>query len=223
MPAASFLGAGGTVVFVVLCITYFFTPKFWESGYEPVQPVNYSHQIHVAQLGIDCRYCHSHVEDSSFSNIPDTATCMNCHTGEGEVAYLNSTLWRAHKENKNLQLVRSSFASGEPIPWRRVHKLPDYVQFNHATHIKSGVSCFSCHGRIDQQAVVRQSEPLSMGWCLECHRAPENHLIDTTQMKVTDLMSVERQLMSDDQKSSGLRLAEEQRLEPAVGCGTCHY
>lgn len=223
IPAATVLGAGGGALFVVVFITYYFTPKFWEVGYEPVQPVNYSHQIHVGQLGMDCRYCHSNVEESPHSNVPDTATCMNCHTGEGEIAYLNNTLWTAHKDNANLQRVRAAYASGDPIQWRRVHKLPDYVQFNHATHVKSGVSCYSCHGRIDQEAVVRQNEPLSMGWCLECHRAPENHLIDTAEMKITDLLSVERQLQSDAQLDKGLMLAEQQRLQPSLSCGACHY
>jgi len=222
-PAMSVMGVGGGAVFAIVCITYFFTPKFWEVGYEPVQPVNYNHQLHAGTLGIDCRYCHSRVEESPIANVPDTATCMNCHTGEGEVAYLNANLWSSHKDNPNLQMVRASYESGEPIQWRRVHKLPDYVQFNHATHIKSGVSCYSCHGRIDQQQVVRQSKNLSMGWCLECHRAPEHNLIDTDVMAVTDLMSVERQIMSDGQLESGLRLAESQRLQPPQSCGACHY
>lgn len=223
IPAATFVGAGGGLVLVIVIVTYYFTPEFWERGYEPIQPVDYSHQIHVAQLGMDCRYCHSHVEESPHANVPDTNTCMNCHTGEGDIAYLNANLWSAHKENPNLQRVREAYASGDPIPWRRVHKLPDYVQFNHATHVKSGISCYSCHGRVDHQAVVRQVESHSMSWCLECHRAPENHLIDTEQMQVTDLMRVENQIRSDGQKELGLQLAQQQRLAPSVSCGACHY
>ncbi len=223
IPAMTFMGVGGGTLFVVVLITFYFTPKYWEVGYEPIQPVNYDHQRHVGQLGIDCRYCHSDVEDSGYANVPDTATCMNCHSGSGDVAMLSNKLWQAHKANPDLQRVRESYETGDPIPWRRVHKLPDYVQFNHATHIKSGVSCYSCHGRIDQQQVVRQSEPLSMGWCLDCHRAPEKHLVDTSKIMITDLMGVEQQLRSASQLEDGLRLVEQQQLVPSVSCGACHY
>lgn len=228
------VGALATVS-VVGAVTYYFTPKFWEVGYEPKQPVNYSHQVHVQQLGIDCRYCHSHVEDSMTANIPDTATCMNCHTGDvaTSTSFLNSRLWEAHKDNADLIKIRSAASSGEPIQWRRVHKLPDYVYFNHEAHVNIGVSCVSCHGRVDTFAVVRQVESLSMAWCLECHRAPEHHLVPLTEndphaapgemLKVTDLERISRLLASDDQAQRGLRVAETLRLEPPENCGACHY
>ncbi len=112
---------------------------------------------------MDCRYCHTSVETTAKANIPPTATCMNCH------AYIKT-------ESPKLELVRASAESGEPIAWVRVHDLPDFVFFNHAGHIQSGVGCVSCHGRVDNMEVVEQTEPLNMGWCLSCHRDPESHL-----------------------------------------------
>ncbi|MCA9282024.1 MAG: cytochrome c3 family protein [Phycisphaeraceae bacterium] len=231
------VGAVGALatVSVVAGVTYYFTPKFWEVGYEPVQPVSYSHKIHVQQLGIDCRYCHSHVEESPHANIPDTQTCMNCHTGDvaTSTSYLNSRLWESHKDNANLIKVRSAAASGEPIEWRRVHKLPDYVYFNHSAHVNTGISCVSCHGRVDTFAIVRQEHSLSMSWCLSCHRAPENHLVPLTEddpsvapaemLKVTDLERISRLIASPDQKDRGLGIAESRKIEPPQNCGACHY
>lgn len=226
------VGAALGLVFVgVVCgITYYFTPKFWEVGYQPEQPVLYSHQIHVAKLGMDCRYCHTHVEDGRHANIPDTATCMNCHTGEvGVGGYLNATLWKAHEINPNLVKVRSAYASGEPIRWKRVHKLPDYAHFPHSVHVKAGISCYSCHGNIHQQAEVRQVQSLSMGWCLECHRAPEKHMVAADPVGsigthgITDLGHWAKQLAAKDQVEKGLELVRAKRIEPPQDCGACHY
>ncbi len=224
-------GVVGLVFLGVVCgVTYYFTPNFWEVGYQPVQPVTYSHQIHAGKLGMDCRYCHTHVEESGYSNVPDTATCMNCHIGEaGTGGYLSATLWAAHETNVNLVKLRTSYASGEPIRWKRVHKLPDYVQFNHAVHIKAGVSCYSCHGNINEQAVVRQSQSLSMAWCLKCHRAPETGLVDATDVgsmdghRITDLAYWAKQLASKSQRADGLEIAKRKQIEPPQDCGACHY
>lgn len=211
-------------------VYYYFTPKFWEVGYQPEQPVAYSHQIHAGKLGIDCRYCHTRVEEARQVNIPDTATCMNCHTGEvGVGGYLNSTLWKAHETLPALVTLRTSYAKGEPIRWKRVHKLPDYVQFNHAVHLKVGISCYSCHGRIDQLKVVRQEESLSMAFCLACHRNPEKRLVAASDndlvhgFRITELWSVQQQLDSASQIEDGLRIAKEEQLEPTQSCGSCHY
>jgi hypothetical protein len=206
----------------------------------PDQPVLFSHKRHVGQLGIDCRYCHTHVDESPHSNVPDVNTCINCHAGDpaSDTAFLSSTLWggnRGHKNNVGLKLVRESYAGGEaeisePIQWRRIHKLPDYAHFNHAAHINAGVSCYSCHGRIDQMAVVYQSESLSMGWCLDCHRNPEPHLVnsdgilaDEPTVRITDLSQIEKLLQNPAQAERGKKLAEARHVQPPEHCFACHY
>lgn len=224
---AAVFGLGGGVV--TAGVWYYFTPSYWEVGYRPDQPVDYSHQIHAGKLGMDCRYCHVSVEDSYKANVPDAATCMNCHTGEGETGFLNNDLWRAHKNNVNLVTLRSSFASGEPVRWKRIHKLPDYVNFPHSAHVNAGVSCFSCHGDINEQKVVAQAESLSMGWCLECHRDPAKALVDVDNLlgegkvRVTDLARVSKMLVSKEQQERGAKLAELRQIQPPDNCGACHY
>jgi hypothetical protein len=127
------------------------------------QPVPFSHEHHVSALGIDCRYCHTSVEVSTFAGIPPTETCMTCH----------SQIW---VDSPMLEPVRKSMRTNEPIRWNRVHDLPDYAYFNHAIHVKKGVGCASCHGRIDQMPLTWKEQPLTMEWCLGCHRHPERHL-----------------------------------------------
>jgi hypothetical protein len=127
------------------------------------QPVPFSHQHHVTGLGIDCRYCHTSVETSSFAGIPPTKTCMNCH----------SQIWT---NAQLLEPVRASYRSGESLQWTRVNQLPDFVYFNHSIHINKGVGCNTCHGPVDQMPLMYQQESLQMVWCLECHRAPEKNL-----------------------------------------------
>lgn len=225
------MGAVGGVmsVGVVAVVTYWFTPKFWEVGYEPDQPVDYNHQLHAGQLGIDCRYCHTHVEESGHSNVPDTATCMNCHTGKvGLGGYLSSTLWSVHETDPNLVSVRGAYESGEPIRWKRIHKLPDYVQFNHSVHINAGVSCYSCHGRIDQLEVVRQEHSLAMAWCLDCHRNPQEHLVEVSDIdpslpRITDLARIEELLKRQAQSEAGMEIVRSERIQPPQNCGACHY
>jgi hypothetical protein len=123
------------------------------------QPVPFSHKHH-SNLGIDCRYCHTSVEKSSFANVPPTQTCMNCH----------NIMW---KESDMLAPVRESWASGESLEWTRVHDLPDFVYFNHSIHVNNGIGCATCHGRVDQMPLTWREKPLYMKWCLECHRNPE--------------------------------------------------
>ena len=123
------------------------------------QPVPFSHAHHVGGLGIDCRYCHTTVETSSFANIPPTKTCMNCH----------SQIWST---SPTLEPVRASFRTGESIRWTRVYDLPDFVYFNHSIHVNKGVGCESCHGRVDQMPLTWQENSLQMEWCLDCHRNP---------------------------------------------------
>jgi hypothetical protein len=145
------------LVAVVFLVWYYFSPWFTQVGYSPKQPVPYSHRLHVGQLGLDCRYCHVNVERAPLAMVPPTETCMNCHQ-------------LVKTDSKLLEPIRDSWASGKPMEWTRIHKLPDYVYFDHSVHVTAGVGCAACHGRIDQMEQVRMEKPLSMGWCLECHR-----------------------------------------------------
>lgn len=228
IPYAAPVIGGVVLVSVGVGYMYYFTPDYWRVGYAPEQPVNYSHQLHAGTLGIDCRYCHTHVEESYVSNVPDVATCMNCHTGVGEQAYLNANLWKVHKNSPDLVKVRAAYAEDEPIEWRKIHKVPDYAHFPHSVHVHAGISCYSCHGRIDQQAVVRHEKSLSMGFCLECHRNPEKYLLEHDDLesgapKITDLAAAQEQLASSDQLAKGLEIAKTRQLQPPQNCGACHY
>lgn len=140
-------------------IWYYFSPQNTQVGYAPEQPIAYSHKLHAGELGIDCRYCHSNIERSHEAMIPPTQSCMGCHA-------------IVRKDSPKLANLRASWASGGPVEWVRVHKVADYVYFDHSVHLAAGVGCVSCHGRVDQMEVVRQDQPLNMGWCLECHRNP---------------------------------------------------
>jgi hypothetical protein len=137
----------------------------WFTGADRVlpQPVAFSHEHHVGGLGLDCRYCHTSVTQSSFAGLPPTETCMTCH----------SQLWT---EAEMLEPVRQSLVTDTPIAWRRVHDLADFVYFNHAAHVANGVGCETCHGAVDRMPLMRQEAPLTMGWCLDCHRDPAPNL-----------------------------------------------
>ena len=201
-PAVPVLVVGGAV-YATLIVWLGFSPTTTDVGYAPKQPVPYSHALHVGQLGMDCRYCHATVENAAHAAVPPTQTCMNCHS-----------MIRANSEK--LIPVRESYATGMPVEWIRVHDLPDYAYFNHSAHVRRGIGCVSCHGRIDTMEVVYQVEPLSMGWCLECHRNPERHLrpLDTvTQMDWVP---------EEGQEVVGARLAEMYDINPPVDCNTCH-
>ena len=127
------------------------------------QPIQFSHAHHVGGEGIDCRYCHTSVEESAFANIPPTKTCMNCH----------SQIWA---QSPTLEPVRASFRTGESLRWTRVNDLPDFVYFNHSIHVHKGVGCATCHGRVDRMPLMSQYASLQMEWCLDCHRRPEQYL-----------------------------------------------
>jgi hypothetical protein len=144
-------------------IWYYFSPKNTQVGYAPEQPVPYSHKLHAGDLGIDCRYCHANIERSQEAMVPPTQACMGCHAV-------------VKKDSPKLAAVRGSWTTGNPVEWVRVHRVADYVYFDHSVHLAAGVGCVSCHGRIDQMDVVRQDQPLNMGWCLECHRNPAPNL-----------------------------------------------
>ncbi|HEU4649534.1 MAG TPA: cytochrome c3 family protein [Gemmatimonadales bacterium] len=138
------------------------TPAVTEEGRRVVQPVQFDHRIHAADLKIDCRYCHYTVDRTAMAGMPATETCVPCH----------KSVWLS---GAPFTPVRQSLARTRAIPWVRVNRLPDFVYFNHAIHVKGGIACESCHGRVDRMAEVRQAAPLTMGWCLDCHRNPEPH------------------------------------------------
>ena len=204
MPLLSLAGAllGGVVV--IFLIWYYFSPEYTDVGFAPEQPVPYSHQLHVGQLGMDCRYCHTNVEVSAEANLPATETCMNCH---GQI----------QSQSINLLPVRESWATGDPVEWVKVHHLPDYARFSHAVHVNNGVGCETCHGRIDKMEVVELVEPLSMGWCLECHRQPELFLRPDDQVTTMGYEPEEGFVQRN------LERIQHEGIVPPTDCSACHY
>jgi hypothetical protein len=197
LPLVLALGAfvaGGAITFV---FWYYFSPKNLQVGYKPEQPVPYSHRLHAGQLGMDCRYCHANVERSQEAMVPPTQTCMGCHS-------------QIKKDSPQLEAVRESWQTGDPVEWVRVHKLPEHSYFNHSAHVSAGVGCVSCHGRVDQMVEVSIKEPISMGWCLDCHRNPEPHLRPPEQ--VTNM----------DWKPPQNWVADASSVNPPTHCSGCH-
>jgi hypothetical protein len=168
------------------------------------QPVQFSHKHHVAGLGIDCRYCHSSVEDSSFAGIPPTKTCMNCH----------SQIWA---DSPILDPIRRSYREGTPIRWTRVHRLAGFVYFDHSIHVAKGVGCVSCHGRVDDMPLMAQHASLYMEWCLECHRHPEPSI--RPRERVFD-MNWEPPF--GQAAALGARLAADYQVRKRTDCVDCH-
>jgi hypothetical protein len=169
------------------------------------QPVPFSHKHHVSGLGIDCRYCHTAVEQSAFAGVPSTAICMNCH----------SQIWT---NSPMLEPVRESYRTGQPLRWTRVHNLADFAYFNHSIHLQKGVGCVTCHGRVDQMPLVSQESSLLMEWCLECHRSPEQYLRPREEVfnmawtPPTDQIELGRQLVRK----------YNIRTEQLTDCSICH-
>ncbi len=205
VPVILILGLIGGGPVAVGVIWYFGSPKFLDVGYRPKQPVPFSHRLHAGELGMDCRYCHSSVEQSYEANIPPTQTCMNCHS-------------MILPESDKLQPIRESFKKGTPIKWVRVHKIAEYSYFDHSVHLRAGVGCASCHGKINKMEIVEQKKPLSMGWCLDCHRNPDPHLRDLTNVSVTDMDWVP----PSNQSELATRLINEKNLNPPEDCSACH-
>lgn len=191
---------------------YYFTPKYTRVGYEPVQPVAFPHKIHVDQIGMDCRYCHSFVEVAAHSNIPTTQVCMNCHS-------------QVQKDNPKLKAVFDSWQTGKPIEWVQIHKTADYAYFNHSVHVNRGVSCVTCHGRVDQMETVRQVEPHSMDWCLDCHRAPQTALRPLAEVTHLGWKPAREEGESEDdaQTRVGLAIKKQEGVNPPdKNCAGCH-
>ena len=194
---------------VVVGWYYYALPSYTRVGYQPEQPVPFSHEQHVGQLGLDCRYCHQSVFDSPHATVPTSQTCMNCHDPKKANVKGTSPL---------LAPVRASYEGGRPVEWKRVHKLPEYAYFNHAVHVNKGVSCVSCHGQINEMKVVRHDQPLSMGWCLKCHHAPEASL--RPMAEVTNLTWAPA--AGQTRAEVGRAIAKDLQVNPPTNCQGCH-
>ncbi len=168
-----------------------------------VQPVPFSHKHHVSGIGIDCRYCHTSVEDSSFAGIPPTETCMSCH----------SQIWA---NSSMLEPVRASFRDNKSLEWIRVNDLPEFVYFNHGIHVKKGVGCATCHGRVDQMPLTWRQQSLYMEWCLDCHRQPEQYVRPRDQVFNMEWMPPANQV------EMGRKLVAEYGIRKLTDCYTCH-
>jgi hypothetical protein len=167
------------------------------------QPVPFSHKHHVSGLGIDCRYCHTSVEESAFAGLPPTKTCMTCH----------AQIWAT---SPMLEPVRASFRNDRPIVWSRVNDLPDFVYFDHSIHVKKGVGCVTCHGRVDQMPLMWQEASLQMEWCLECHRAPERFVRPRQYVFSMDWQPLTYQV------ALGEQLVREYQIASRTSCSVCH-
>jgi cytochrome c7-like protein len=200
-PAIVAVALGCLFVGVVAAFWYWGTEKYWRVGYSPEQPIPFSHKLHAGDLGMDCRYCHSTVERSPFAAVPPTQTCMNCHA-------------RVKTDSPKLALLRERAADDKPVPWVRVHDLPDFVYFDHSAHVTSGVGCSSCHGRVDQMARVVQKAPLTMGWCLDCHRNAAPNLRAATEITKMD--------WQPRANATEARTATGRTAQPPVHCSGCH-
>ncbi len=203
VPLALGVGLPVALVAAVAFAWYYFSPWYTQVGYQPTQPVPYSHRLHAGDMEINCRYCHARVDVSPVAGVPPTQVCMNCHKLVG-------------RDRPTLQPIRDSAASGFPIRWVRVHELPDYAYFDHSVHVHAGVGCVSCHGRVDQMEVVRLEAPLSMGWCLDCHRNPGPHL------RPVDEVTNMRWIPPPDHAAWAQATITAHQLQPPVDCSGCH-
>jgi hypothetical protein len=167
------------------------------------QPIQFSHLHHVSDDGIDCRYCHTSVETSPFAGIPPTKTCMNCHS-------------QLFNTEPILEPVRASFREDKPLHWIRVHDLPDFVYFNHSIHVKKGMGCEVCHGRIDQMPLTLQARSLQMEWCIECHRNPENFVRPRSEVTTMGYRP------PVPQSVIGPQLVKDYGIQSLTSCSTCH-
>ncbi|HYG36348.1 MAG TPA: cytochrome c3 family protein [Clostridia bacterium] len=188
------------------------TYAVWDSPYmtrvniPQDQPVQFSHEHHVAGLGIDCRYCHTSVETESFAGMPPTETCMTCH----------SQVW---VDAPMLAPVRQSLARQMPLQWNRVNDLPDFVYFDHAIHVQRGVACVTCHGRVDQMPLMWKATTQYMQWCLDCHRNPAPYLAPREQVFNLGWTSPSNQLQLGQQRMREANIDPDQ----ITNCSACHH
>ena len=198
--AGLLMGVGGLILFAMILGRSSYVTRAQEYIEQPVQ---FSHLHHVGDDGIDCRYCHTSVETSAFAGIPPTKTCMNCHTQIWATAPI-------------LEPVRASFRDDTPMKWIRVHDLPDFAYFNHSIHIKKGMGCETCHGRIDRMPLTLQQNTLQMNWCLDCHRNPQNYVRPRSEVFTMGYVPAEPQSVI------GPRLVKEYGIRGNTSCSTCH-
>ena len=193
----------GVIGSIGFAVWYWGGDKHLVIGYQPKQPIEYSHTKHVSELGIDCRYCHFNVEKSSKAGVPPTEVCMNCHN-------------QIKTDSPEIQKLTQYHEQNIPVPWVKVHKLPDYAYFDHSAHVNKGVSCVECHGRVDKMEKVRQTKSLSMGFCLDCHRNPAP--------RVRDKSEVTRLGWKPPQDSLQYReyIMKKYHINPREDCSTCH-
>jgi hypothetical protein len=202
---AGLAGAG-----VAAGVTIYLTPKYYRAGYQPVQPVPFSHKVHAGQLGLDCRFCHNGVEKSWFANLPGASTCMNCHN-------------QVMKDDPLLQIVRDSATNNTPIAWVQVHRVPDYVYFNHSVHVTRGISCVECHGRIDQMDEVQHVKSLSMSFCLDCHRNPAAAIRPPDKVTKLDWQWSTNSLEAGQMQAvNGQKFVHDWKVESLQSCSACH-
>lgn len=190
----------GAPVYLVALVAYGVQPEAIRIGYQPEQPVPYSHALHAGELGMDCRYCHTVVDRSPKASVPPASVCMNCHS-------------TVRKDSDALLPVRQAYAENEPLRWVRVTDLPDYVYFNHQAHVNAAVGCESCHGRIDQMVKVYQAESLTMEWCVDCHKNPAPHLRDAANVTKMGYKPA---------PGEGKKVLEKNQISPPTNCSTCH-
>lgn len=167
------------------------------------QPIPFSHTHHVGSMGIECRYCHTGVENSQHAVVPPTKTCMNCH----------SQIW---VNSSTLEPVRESYRTNQSIKWTKVHDLPDYVYFNHSIHVKKGVGCETCHGRVDKMPIMYQQSNMQMRWCVECHREPEKFV------RPREFITKMGYEPAEPQEVLGPKLVKEYNIQKLETCWTCH-
>lgn len=195
-------------VFVVAALLWLLaaitrSPWITQAHVIQTQPIQFSHERHVAGNGLDCRYCHTSVEESAFAGIPPTKTCMNCHS-------------QIFASSPYLEPVRASFRSDRSLEWRRVHDLPDFAYFNHSIHVQKGVGCSTCHGRVDRMPLMWQEASLQMEWCLDCHREPEKYVRPREAVFRMDYEP------PADQLALGRKLVDEYHIQKLTSCSTCH-
>ena len=178
--------------------TYAHSDYVERSRLAPEQPIGFSHRHHVAEVGLDCRYCHATVETGASAGMPASSVCLTCHS-------------QLYADSDMLEPLRQSYRDGQPLRWQRVYRVPDYVYFNHSIHVSKGVSCVECHGRVDQMALVQLQQPLTMEWCLNCHKDPGSHL--RSQEKIFDLSSP---------RQAGLQEHYQIRKQGLTDCSVCH-
>ncbi len=189
--------------FLVFAITYWASPKHYVVGYQPVQPIAFSHKLHAGDLGLDCRYCHYNVEQGRHAGVPPTETCLNCHS-------------LVKTDSPEIRKILDAHEAGLPIQWVRVHKLADFAYFDHSAHVNKGVSCVECHGRVDQMEEVRAVAPLSMSWCLDCHRNP------APRIRNKDLVTDLGWKPEGDPAELGREFMKMYNVQTRTDCSACH-